>query len=102
MAQCLLFRISDQVCVSPTRFFVQENAYGKFVQKFTGFTQALAVGNGIEAGSKSASRRAKRLWRQVAASDLRRPPGMGLLSEEAKIAKWLGCAYLPAQPFLWR
>jgi succinate-semialdehyde dehydrogenase/glutarate-semialdehyde dehydrogenase len=46
------FRNSGQVCVSPTRFFVQENAYGKFVQRFTELTQALSVGNGMDANTK--------------------------------------------------
>jgi len=46
------FRNAGQVCVSPTRFFVQENAYGKFVQRFTELTQALPVGNGLDGGSK--------------------------------------------------
>ena len=44
------FRNAGQVCVSPTRFLVQEKVYEQFVDKFVAATKALKVGNGLEAG----------------------------------------------------
>jgi succinate-semialdehyde dehydrogenase/glutarate-semialdehyde dehydrogenase len=41
------FRNAGQVCVSPTRFFVQEGVYERFVADFVGRTQALKVGDGL-------------------------------------------------------
>jgi succinate-semialdehyde dehydrogenase/glutarate-semialdehyde dehydrogenase len=45
------FRNAGQVCVSPTRFLVQEGIYNKFVDKFVEATKALKVGDGLEASS---------------------------------------------------
>jgi len=42
------FRNAGQVCVSPTRFLVQEKVYESFVGKFTEHAKALKVGNGME------------------------------------------------------
>ena len=42
------FRNAGQVCVSPTRFLVQEDVYESFVGKFTEHAKALKVGNGME------------------------------------------------------
>jgi succinate-semialdehyde dehydrogenase/glutarate-semialdehyde dehydrogenase len=44
------FRNAGQVCVSPTRFLVQEALYAPFVEKFTAAAKALKVGNGTEEG----------------------------------------------------
>jgi succinate-semialdehyde dehydrogenase/glutarate-semialdehyde dehydrogenase len=44
------YRNAGQVCVSPTRFLVQEGVYKSFVDKFVDATKALKVGNGLEAG----------------------------------------------------
>ena len=44
------FRNAGQVCISPTRFLVQEKAYDRFVEKFTAAAKALKVGNGLEEG----------------------------------------------------
>ena len=44
------FRNAGQVCVSPTRFYVQENVYDQFVDKFTAKAESLKVGNGLEDG----------------------------------------------------
>ena len=44
------FRNAGQVCVSPTRFLVQEGVYEQFVDRFTGIAKALKVGNGMEPG----------------------------------------------------
>lgn len=46
------FRNAGQVCVSPTRFFVQEGAYDHFVDRFVAKSQAIKVGDGLEAGSR--------------------------------------------------
>jgi len=44
------FRNAGQVCISPTRFLVQEGVYASFVDKFVEATQRLKVGNGLETG----------------------------------------------------
>lgn len=44
------FRNAGQVCISPSRFYVQENAYAKFVDGFTEIAKNLKVGNGLEEG----------------------------------------------------
>jgi succinate-semialdehyde dehydrogenase/glutarate-semialdehyde dehydrogenase len=49
------FRNAGQVCVSPTRFLVQEGVYNKFVEKFVDATKALKVGNGLDASSTMGS-----------------------------------------------
>ena len=41
------FRNAGQVCVSPTRFFVQQDIYERFAAAFVERTQALNVGNGM-------------------------------------------------------
>jgi succinate-semialdehyde dehydrogenase/glutarate-semialdehyde dehydrogenase len=44
------FRNAGQVCVSPTRFLVQEKLYEPFVEKFVAYSKALKVGAGTEQG----------------------------------------------------
>ena len=44
------FRNAGQVCISPTRFLVQEGVYDNFVEKFVEATKRLKVGNGLETG----------------------------------------------------
>ncbi len=46
------FRNAGQVCVSPTRFLVQDSIYEKFAQGFAERTRALTVGNGLDASTK--------------------------------------------------
>ena len=41
------FRNAGQVCISPTRFYVQEGAYERFVAEFVTRTKALKVGDGL-------------------------------------------------------
>lgn len=41
------YRNAGQVCVSPTRFYVQEKIYERFVAGFTARAQALRVGDGL-------------------------------------------------------
>jgi succinate-semialdehyde dehydrogenase/glutarate-semialdehyde dehydrogenase len=45
------FRNAGQVCVSPTRFLVQEKVYDSFVQQFVESTAKVKVGNGLEQGT---------------------------------------------------
>jgi succinate-semialdehyde dehydrogenase/glutarate-semialdehyde dehydrogenase len=42
------FRNAGQVCVSPTRFLVQESVYDSFVQKFVAVAEAVKVGDGLD------------------------------------------------------
>ncbi len=44
------FRNAGQVCISPTRFYVQDKIYKSFVEGFTERSKAIRVGNGLEDG----------------------------------------------------
>ncbi|HEX3858503.1 MAG TPA: NAD-dependent succinate-semialdehyde dehydrogenase, partial [Pseudolabrys sp.] len=44
------YRNSGQVCISPTRFYVQEPSYNKFVARFTEYAKSLKLGDGLEKG----------------------------------------------------
>ncbi len=44
------YRNAGQVCISPTRFYVQEKVYGDFVDAFEAAAKAIKVGNGLEDG----------------------------------------------------
>ena len=44
------FRNAGQVCISPTRFFVQDSAHDAFLASFKKHVKALNVGNGLETG----------------------------------------------------
>ncbi|HYZ31238.1 MAG TPA: NAD-dependent succinate-semialdehyde dehydrogenase [Crenalkalicoccus sp.] len=44
------FRNAGQVCISPTRFLVQEGLYEPFVERFVAHAKAVKVGNGLEPG----------------------------------------------------
>lgn len=46
------YRNAGQVCVSPTRFLVQEGVYNKFVENFVAHSKALKVGDGLESGTQ--------------------------------------------------
>ena len=46
------FRNAGQVCVSPTRFHVQEGIYDRFVKEFAARAAKLAVGNGLDAANQ--------------------------------------------------
>ena len=46
------FRNGGQVCVSPTRFLVQEGVYERVVDAFTAAASAIKVGNGLDAGTQ--------------------------------------------------
>lgn len=43
---------SGQICVSPTRFFVEEPVFESFVQAFAEGARAVRVGNGLDAASQ--------------------------------------------------
>jgi succinate-semialdehyde dehydrogenase / glutarate-semialdehyde dehydrogenase len=42
------YRNAGQVCVSPTRFLVQESVYRPFVEKFIAASKAMKVGDGLD------------------------------------------------------
>ncbi|HUZ74424.1 MAG TPA: NAD-dependent succinate-semialdehyde dehydrogenase [Stellaceae bacterium] len=42
------YRNAGQVCISPTRFLVQETVYRPFVEKFIAATKAVKVGDGLD------------------------------------------------------
>lgn len=44
------FRNAGQVCISPTRFLVEEAVYDEFVQHFVATASAVKVGNGLDEG----------------------------------------------------
>ena len=43
------FRNAGQVCISPTRFYVQENVYDRFVAGFSERAKQVRVGDGLDA-----------------------------------------------------
>src|ERR1700726_4367224 len=44
------YRNAGQVCISPTRFYVQEPVYDRFLKRFTEFANAIKLGDGLEQG----------------------------------------------------
>jgi succinate-semialdehyde dehydrogenase/glutarate-semialdehyde dehydrogenase len=44
------YRNAGQVCISPTRFYVQEPIFDRFLQRFTEFANAIKLGDGLEQG----------------------------------------------------
>lgn len=46
------YRNAGQVCISPTRFFVHESNYKKFVESFTEVAKGLKLGSGLEADTR--------------------------------------------------
>jgi succinate-semialdehyde dehydrogenase/glutarate-semialdehyde dehydrogenase len=67
------FRNAGQVCVSPTRFYVQEGIYDAFIKGFAERTAKLKVGNGLEEGVKMGP-----------LANTRRPDAVGALVDDAK------------------
>ncbi|MBI1203861.1 MAG: aldehyde dehydrogenase family protein [Rhodopseudomonas sp.] len=45
------YRNAGQVCISPTRFYVQEKNYNKFVSRFVEYAKGLKLGDGLEKGT---------------------------------------------------
>jgi succinate-semialdehyde dehydrogenase/glutarate-semialdehyde dehydrogenase len=52
MLSTLKFTNAGQVCVSPTRIYVQEKAYDRFMARFIEATRKIKVGSGLEADTK--------------------------------------------------
>lgn len=49
------YRNAGQVCISPTRFMVQEGVYDQFIEKFVANTKSIKVGNGLDKDSRMGS-----------------------------------------------
>jgi succinate-semialdehyde dehydrogenase/glutarate-semialdehyde dehydrogenase len=69
------FRNAGQVCISPTRFYVQDAIYDRFVTGFNERTAKITVGNGIDAATVMGP-----------LANPRRPAAVGALVQDA-IAK---------------
>ena len=67
------FRNAGQVCVSPTRFYVQESIYEAFLKGFAERTQKVKVGDGLAADTKMGP-----------LANARRPEAVGALIEDAR------------------
>src|SRR5436190_20959257 len=67
------FRNAGQVCVSPTRFYVQRGIYDAFLKGFAERTAKVTVGNGLEDGVKMGP-----------LANPRRPDAIEKLVEDAK------------------
>jgi succinate-semialdehyde dehydrogenase/glutarate-semialdehyde dehydrogenase len=46
------FRNAGQVCVSPTRFLVQQKSYAEFVERFTAAAKGIKVGAGMDSDTQ--------------------------------------------------
>ena len=44
------YRNAGQVCISPTRFYVQEPVYKRFLARFTEYANGVKLGDGLEKG----------------------------------------------------
>src|SRR5215211_45400 len=44
------YRNAGQVCISPTRFYVKEDVYPRFLKRFTEYAKGVKVGDGLEKG----------------------------------------------------
>jgi len=67
------FRNAGQVCVSPTRFYVQESIYDAFLKGFAERTAKVKIGNGLDADT-----------RMGPLANARRPEAVGALIQDAK------------------
>lgn len=67
------FRNAGQVCVSPTRFYVQESIYDAFTKGFAERTAKVKVGDGLESDTKMGP-----------LANVRRPSAVGALIDDAK------------------
>jgi succinate-semialdehyde dehydrogenase/glutarate-semialdehyde dehydrogenase len=67
------FRNAGQVCVSPTRFYVQSGIYDAFLTGFAERTQKVKVGDGLIEGNKMGP-----------LANARRPEAVGALIEDAR------------------
>lgn len=67
------FRNAGQVCVSPTRFYVQQSIYDAFIKGFAERTQMVKTGSGLEAATNMGP-----------LANPRRPAAIGALVEDAR------------------
>ena len=67
------FRNAGQVCVSPTRFFVQQSIYDRFVAGFASRTKKVSVGSGLDAATSMGP-----------LANARRPAAVGTLIDDAR------------------
>jgi succinate-semialdehyde dehydrogenase/glutarate-semialdehyde dehydrogenase len=67
------FRNAGQVCVSPTRFYVQEGIYDAFLKGFAERTGQVKVGDGLQPDTKMGP-----------LANSRRPSAIGALVDDAK------------------
>ena len=67
------FRNAGQVCVSPTRFYVQSGIYDAFINGFAERTAKVKVGNGLDEGTKMGP-----------LANKRRPDAIDALVQDAK------------------
>ncbi len=67
------FRNAGQVCVSPTRFYVQSGIYDAFLKGFAERTAKVKVGDGLEVDTKMGP-----------LANARRPDAVGALIEDAR------------------
>ncbi len=67
------FRNAGQVCVSPTRFYVQQSIYEAFVKGFAARTSHVTTGNGLDAETKMGP-----------LANARRPAAIGALVDDAR------------------
>ena len=73
-------RNAGQVCISPTRFLVQEPVYDAFVEQFTARIKAAKVGNGLEVAppwGRAPTRAGSRRWRASSATRYSTAPPCG-------------------------
>lgn len=66
------FRNAGQICVSPTRFYVQEGIYQRFVDGFAARTAGMKTGHGMDADT-----------RMGPLANVRRPQAIAALVEDA-------------------
>ena len=69
------FRNAGQVCVSPTRFYVQESIYNRFIEGFAARTRQVTTGSGFAAETKMGP-----------LANIRRPGAIEALVEDARKA----------------
>jgi succinate-semialdehyde dehydrogenase/glutarate-semialdehyde dehydrogenase len=85
LLQAFKFRNAGQVCVSPTRFYLHEKIYDRFMARFIEKTRAMKVGAGLEEGV-----------RMGPLAHERRVPAMQSFVEDANMRG--GCIELGGEP----
>ncbi len=66
------FRNAGQICIAPTRFYLQDSIHDRFVQRFEQIVRGLRVGDGLDPGSTMGP-----------LANSRRLDAMGVLIEDA-------------------